>query len=130
MQKIKKSEKEWKEELTEEQFKVLRKKKTEAAFSGKLHDNKKEGKYLCSACKTELFDSKTKFDSGSGWPSFYKPVKEGNVEKKKDMSFLMVRTEVVCSRCGGHLGHVFKDGPKPTGLRYCINSTSLKFKGN
>ena len=130
MQKVKKSDKEWKEKLTEEQFKVLRKKGTEAAFSGKYHDNKKQGKYLCAACKNELFDSKTKFDSGSGWPSFYKLIKEDNVEKKKDMSFLMVRTEVRCAKCGGHLGHVFKDGPKPTGLRYCINSASLKFKGN
>ncbi len=122
-----KSESEWKKELTEQEYYVLREKGTERAFSGDLLNNKKEGVYTCAACGQELFSSKTKFESGTGWPSFYKPLNEKNVEEKKDRSLGMVREEVLCSRCGGHLGHVFPDGPEPTGLRYCLNSAALDF---
>ena len=106
---------------------MLREAGTERAFTGEYWDNKKEGKYVCRACGFELFDSKTKFKSGTGWPSFYEPANEYCVGEIKDTKYGWNRTEVVCARCGGHLGHVFKDGPKPTGLRYCINSISLKF---
>jgi len=126
--KINKSESEWKAELTAEEYRVLREKGTERAFTGDLLDNKKEGIYVCAACQTKLFDSKTKFKSGTGWPSFYSPINEGNVAILKDTSYGMVREEVVCSTCDGHLGHVFPDGPEPTGLRYCINSVSLDFE--
>lgn len=126
--KIVKTDEEWKKVLSEEAFYVLRKKGTERAFTGKYHAHKEKGIYICAACGYELFSSDTKFDSGTGWPSFYQPVKEGNVGKEIDKGFFMTRTEVHCARCGGHLGHVFSDGPKPTGLRYCINSVSLDFK--
>lgn len=124
---IQKSDSEWKKELSQEEFQVLRKKGTERAFTGNLHENKEKGIYICKACNQELFSSNTKFDSGTGWPSFFKPIGEKNVGTEKDFSFGMKRMEVHCSKCGGHLGHVFEDGPEPTGLRYCINSVSLKF---
>ena len=123
-----KSDEEWKEELTPEEYRVLRQKGTERPFTGDLLKNKEEGVYVCAACGQPLFDSETKFDSGTGWPSFYQPVDGDNVAEESDRSYGMVRTEVLCGRCGGHLGHVFPDGPKPTGLRYCINSVSLDFE--
>ena len=127
IQKIVKPEKEWKEELTQMEFYVLRKAGTERAFTGDLWDNKKEGIYTCAGCDLPLFDSSTKYKSGTGWPSFYQPIKENHVETSTDYDIGYARTEVHCARCGGHQGHVFKDGPKPTGLRYCINSVSLNF---
>ena len=124
--KIQKSEEEWKQELTPEQYQVCRMKATEAPFTGKYYKTKDSGVYKCVACGNELFDSDTKYESGTGWPSFYKPASEENVETEEDRSLGMSRTEVMCGKCGAHLGHVFPDGPRPTGLRYCINSVSLK----
>jgi peptide-methionine (R)-S-oxide reductase len=126
MEKLKKSEAEWRENLTPEQYAVLREKGTEPAFTGAYWDSKEQGVFRCAGCGHELFDSETKFDSGTGWPSFYAPSDGGGVETAPDNSFFMRRTEVLCSRCGGHLGHVFDDGPNPTGLRYCINSCALE----
>ena len=126
--KIQKTEEEWKRELSTEQYQVCRMKATEPPFTGKYYNSKQSGMYRCVACGNELFDSATKFDSGTGWPSFYKPISEENIEEEEDLSYGMPRTEVMCSRCGAHLGHVFPDGPRPTGLRYCINSVALKLE--
>ena len=125
-EKIAKTDAEWRAELSPEQYHVLREKGTERAFSGEHWNTKTPGVYLCAACGQELFDSASKFDSGCGWPSFTAPIEESKVDEHSDRSHGMTRVEVTCSRCGGHLGHVFNDGPRPSGMRYCINSASIK----
>jgi peptide-methionine (R)-S-oxide reductase len=125
MTKVQRTEDEWQEELTPEQYEILRRKGTEPPFTGKYNYSKDDGTYRCAACGATLFSSETKFDSGTGWPSFYEPAAGANIELRPDNSLFMRRTEVVCGTCGGHLGHVFNDGPDPTGQRYCINSLAL-----
>lgn len=126
--KVTKRDEAWKRELTREEYHILREKGTEQAFTGRYYASKEDGVYRCAACGNPLFYSDTKYDSGSGWPSFYQPVFEENVDYDEDQSVGMTRTEVTCNRCGGHLGHVFEDGPKPTGKRYCVNSAALHFE--
>jgi len=127
IEKVEKTDAEWRKLLTPEQYQILRKAGTERAFTGKTWNNHEKGTYVCAACKLPLFSSATKFESGTGWPSFWAPIDPSHVIEKSDWSFGTRRTEVVCARCGGHLGHVFDDGPQPTGLRYCMNSGAMEF---
>ena len=126
-EKVTKTEEEWRKELSPEQYRILREKGTEAPYSGKYNKHKAKGTYVCAACKNVLFKSDTKFDSGCGWPAFYAAAAKDNIITKKDVSFGMERIEIMCAKCGGHLGHIFDDGPEPTGLRYCVNSVSIEF---
>ena len=127
-ERIEKSDAEWREQLTPEQYRILRQKGTERAFTGEYNQAKEEGTYRCAGCGTELFSSETKFESGTGWPSFYAPISQENIREEIDLSHGMRRTEVMCDACGGHLGHVFPDGPQPTGHRYCLNSAALELE--
>lgn len=128
MRKVDKSEQEWREQLSPEEYRVLREKGTERPFTGEYWDEWEPGRYHCAGCGADLFEAATKFDAGCGWPSFYQPVDNQAIEEHRDTTHGMVRTEVVCRACGAHLGHVFTDGPRPTGLRYCINSVSIKLQ--
>jgi len=127
-EKVQRTDEEWRKRLSPERYQVLRMRGTDRAFTGDLLYNKDNGVYVCAGCGAELFRSDDKYDSGSGWPSFFAPIDEERIEERRDLSHLMMRTEIVCARCGGHLGHVFEDGPEPTGRRYCVNSSSLGFE--